>query len=412
MRVTTHNSRRGLAKHNDRQFDLSHADHIDPTRTANNITWTIYGDGATFDDIERRYYREQFGAHLAAQAERYAATGHPERAKTVDDYLQAPRTCPEEELLYIGDKDNHAPADTLRAVVADYLAWRAQAYPQVVTLDWALHTDESGAPHVHVRSVWIGHDRDGAACVSQSKALADMGIQAPHPDKRTSRNNNPKQTYTADCRAHFVSLCQARGLDITTKPRAASLAGRDLADYQAKQAQAKLQDCIDIQGIIDAAQPTPHRAIGGRVVLAKDDYDRLAKAATVGADLLQQRDTIIGARQDAQADACDIVDRARAQAAAILRDAKGRADNVARACDRANADIAARFRAELDSLFSHDYGTDTDPMDTPAALDEPDPPAPEPVTTPQDAGDLGLFPAPDDDRDQPDLGDDDWDDLL
>ncbi|RRF90121.1 MAG: hypothetical protein DUD31_10890 [Coriobacteriaceae bacterium] len=82
--------------------------------------------------------------------------------------------------------------------------------------------------------------------------------------------------------------------------------------------------------------------------------------------------------------------------------------------DRANADIAARFRAELDSLFSHEYD-DTDTMDTPAALDdlEPDPPAPEPVTTPQDAGDLGLFPDPDpDDRDQPDLGDDDWDDLL
>ena len=62
--------------------------------------------------------------------------------------------------------------------------------PNVKFLDLALHMDEGGAPHVHVRKVWVALDKDGEMYVSQRKALEDMRIQRPNPDKKNSRYNN------------------------------------------------------------------------------------------------------------------------------------------------------------------------------------------------------------------------------
>lgn len=60
LRVTAHNARTGkdgvfTALHNDRNFDISHAEHIDPERVGQNFYWCYY-DGMTFDDAERKFY--------------------------------------------------------------------------------------------------------------------------------------------------------------------------------------------------------------------------------------------------------------------------------------------------------------------------------------------------------------------
>ena len=45
MRATNHSSREwGLARHNDRDFDIEKADHIDPGKQDENYYWNYYGD--------------------------------------------------------------------------------------------------------------------------------------------------------------------------------------------------------------------------------------------------------------------------------------------------------------------------------------------------------------------------------
>lgn len=55
MRMTVHNGRAGKngvysPKHNDRQFDISSAEHIDPERMPGNVYWNWTGKNISFED--------------------------------------------------------------------------------------------------------------------------------------------------------------------------------------------------------------------------------------------------------------------------------------------------------------------------------------------------------------------------
>lgn len=66
MRATNHSSREwGLARHNDRDFDIEKADHIDPGKQDENYYWNYYGDQElTFQQAELRFYEEAFQGML------------------------------------------------------------------------------------------------------------------------------------------------------------------------------------------------------------------------------------------------------------------------------------------------------------------------------------------------------------
>lgn len=61
-----HNARRGRygafsPKHNDRQFDISNAEHIDPERSKNNIYWHWLqkeSPQVTFEEAEAAFYEK------------------------------------------------------------------------------------------------------------------------------------------------------------------------------------------------------------------------------------------------------------------------------------------------------------------------------------------------------------------
>ena len=101
--------------------------------------------------------------------------------------------------------------------------------------------DEEGAPHFHLRQVYVAHDRDGHAIASKDKALKEMGINLPDPSLLAGRANNRKMTYTSICRARLQELARASGLEIETEPREVSRSGRRLADYQAEQARQRAE---------------------------------------------------------------------------------------------------------------------------------------------------------------------------
>lgn len=244
MRATIHNGRTShlgafTPKHNDRNFDINHAEHIDPERVKNNRYWNWTGKEITFEAAEQAFYEKHIRKHLDAQNARYRAQRHAERAKTMDEYRRSPQTCPEEVILQIGKMGDTIPADMMARIIQEQINWEQQTFPGVRVLDVALHMDEQGAPHIHERRAWVYTDRDGNFAISQNKALEQMGVEFPNPNKPRSRFNNRKMTFSRMCREHLLQICREHGLEIEEIPQEKSRSGRTLEDYQAGEAEKR-----------------------------------------------------------------------------------------------------------------------------------------------------------------------------
>lgn len=241
-RTTLHNGRKnkqGQAyspRHNDRKFDLDKAEHIDPERTKENVYWHYLqkeNPDMDFSTAEKTFYKDHFEEALKIRNSSYIQHGNKKQVKTLEEYMQ--EHCPEETIWMIGNAEDMIPAKILHNVWKEQKTWMEATFPQMNVLDWALHVDEQGAPHIHERHIFIGHDKRGLEVVGQNKALAEMGISAPNPQKPTGRHNNAKMTYTAKCREHFQEICKRHGLEIEVQPRERSEMGLSQAEYKTRQ---------------------------------------------------------------------------------------------------------------------------------------------------------------------------------
>ena len=244
MRATIHNGRTShlgafTPKHNDRNFNIKNAEHIDPERVRNNRYWNWTGKEITFEAAEIAFYEKYISAHLEAQSSRYRAQRHAERAKTMDEYRKSPQTCPEEVILQIGKMGDTIPADMMARIIQEQINWEQKTFPGVKVLNVALHMDEQGAPHIHERRAWVYTDKDGNFAISQNKALEQMGVELPNPNKPRSRFNNRKMSFSRMCREHLLQICREHGLEIEEIPQEKSRSGRTLADYQAGEAEKR-----------------------------------------------------------------------------------------------------------------------------------------------------------------------------
>lgn len=250
MRMTIHNARTSkkfgafTPKHNDRNFNIKNAEHIDPERTGGNIYWNWTGESdISFEDAEKLFYEQHCRTHLDAKNARYVAQRHPERVRTMDEYRSNPRTCPEETILMIGNKDEYIPPQTLRAICEKLKDWEETSIPGLTVLNLALHVDEQGAPHIHMRRAWIYRNENGTESISQGKTLEKAGIPLPHPDKPQGRNNNRKQIFSKQERQALYEICRGYGLEnlLEMQPREKSKSGRELEDYKAGKAEERAQ---------------------------------------------------------------------------------------------------------------------------------------------------------------------------
>lgn len=249
MRMTIHNGRAGKngaynPRHNDRNFDISHAEHIDPERMPGNVYWNWTGKkDVSFEDAERLFYEQHCRTHLDAVNQRHREQRHPERVRDMDAYRTARQTCPEETLLMIGNRDEHLPPKTLRAICEDLRNWEENTISGLKVLDIALHVDEEGAPHIHMRKAWIYRDENNVESIAQNKTLQAAGIPLPHPDKPAGRHNNRKQVFSAMERQALYEICREYGIEslLEMKPRERSRSGREMEDYKAEQAEKRAQ---------------------------------------------------------------------------------------------------------------------------------------------------------------------------
>lgn len=245
MRATIHNGRTSrlgafTPRHNDRNFNISHAEHIDPERVKNNRYWNWTGNPeTTFEAAEAAFYEKHIRQHLDAQNARYKAQRHAERVKSMDEYRKSPQTCPEEVILQIGKLGDTIPADMMARIIQEQINWEQKTFPGVKVLNVALHMNEQGAPHIHERRAWVYTDKDGNLAISQNKALEQMGVELPNPDKPRGRFNNRKQVFSRMCREHLLQICKEHGLEIEEIPQEKSRSGRTLEDYQAGEAERR-----------------------------------------------------------------------------------------------------------------------------------------------------------------------------
>lgn len=247
MRATIHNGRTSKngaynTKHNDRQFDIRNAEHIDPERVKDNRYWNWTGKEITFEAAEQIFYEKYIRKHLDAQNARYRAQRHAERANTMDEYRRSPQTCPEEVILMIGKAGDTIPADMMARIIQEQINWEQQQFPGVKVLDVALHMDEQGAPHIHERRAWVYTDKDGNLAISQNRSLEQMGVELPNPDKPRSRFNNRKQVFSRMCREHLLHICREHGLEIEEIPQEKSKSGLSHVAYMTRQEEEKAAD--------------------------------------------------------------------------------------------------------------------------------------------------------------------------
>lgn len=247
MKLTRHNGRSGKngaynPRHNDRRFNIENSEHIDPERAKKNIYWDCYRGFTTaesredagqpdfsFEQIEKAYYMEHYSCHVDAQNARNKKTRHTERNRTVEDLLKNKKTCPEESIYQIGTVDESMPPDVLLQIVYEfYEEFERRFGSHIHILDWALHLDE-GTPHIHERHVFDSRNRYGELCPQQEKALEELGISLPNPNKPKGRNNNRKQTFDVVCRTILFDITKRHGLHLDQEP---SYGGREYLEKQ------------------------------------------------------------------------------------------------------------------------------------------------------------------------------------
>lgn len=206
-----------------------------------------------FSQVEDYFYRTNFEDGLNYQNMKYKKKGNYDRIRDMDEYRESVKTCPESTLYYLGDRYHNAGADLLRLAVVAFLEWREREYPQVKTLDWALHI-EDGAPHIHERHDWIAHDEAGNLIVSQEKALEEMGVPRADEAKyqadmaaaqkitdkkqrarrvsQINRYNNRKMTYSEKCRDKMIEIARSYGIEVEDQPREAGQKGLNQARFK------------------------------------------------------------------------------------------------------------------------------------------------------------------------------------
>jgi hypothetical protein len=253
-KITTHSGRKtknGVysSRHNDRNFDLENAKHIDPEKTKDNFYYNFLSDKyymeedkknyETFKESEDNFYQNNFSNWLNTRNEKHKKSRHKERIKKMKDLQKMERYAPEEVIFQIGNKNNNDEIDNeiFWEAMSDYLEWFDNEYGEnVKLLNCGYHVDET-TPHFHIRQVFMAHDENGDLMPNQTKALEELGIQRPDPTKKKSRYNNPKMTFTERNRKKLIEICEEKGLEIDTEVENPSQKHKDLLEYKTQKLQ-------------------------------------------------------------------------------------------------------------------------------------------------------------------------------
>ena len=260
-RANVHNSRKGTngkpttAKHNDRDFDVKQAAHIESELVEKNIYWRFLETekkAPTLDEYEQQIYEKNFSDMLTERNETQIKARHKNRVQTMEQFRRNAKFCPEESLLTIGNRNNKIDGKILEDCFADFIKWHTETYPNVLLLDAALHRDEPNATdHIHLRKVWT-YQADGHLAIGQAKALEEMGIERPDLTKKETRNNNAKMTYTAQVREKWLEIAEQHGIEIEKEPQEKSRNGLTLLQLKKRTLEEQITKLENDIAVLDS----------------------------------------------------------------------------------------------------------------------------------------------------------------
>ena len=175
LKLTRHNGRAGThgtynPKHNDRSFNLSNSEHIDPERAKGNIYWDCYHgirsasdkdkQTAAFSDVEKMFYEIHYAHFVENQNARNAKIRHTERNRTIEDLLAGKKTCPEETIYQFGTLDGLALVEgkvneSKKAKIA-----RPEQAPTDYTAYWVVRPGDKAEPSMQIPGAIIGSEEE------------------------------------------------------------------------------------------------------------------------------------------------------------------------------------------------------------------------------------------------------------
>ena len=253
-KASVHNGRansKGVAynpNHNTLEQSRVNQPHIDQERIHLNQYLQYMGDGTAvghrggrggYDsrkhELER--YRQLYGEGLEARNQRYRASGHRERVKTMSQVYRDPKTAPMETIFQLGKKGSETDEQTRTKVMVgawgDVLQHLHQRYgANLIPLDASLHREET-TDHIHFRFTLGARDKFGHFMPNQNQALEAMGFQ-PDPSKPRGRYNNPLVSFTDELRETFYLACERRGVEIDREVTSGSRRQLELLDQKRK----------------------------------------------------------------------------------------------------------------------------------------------------------------------------------
>lgn len=233
MKATLHVGKGGT-KHNDRNFDVKNAKHINPELSKNNI-YIFFQPGytnETFEEMELDFYNKHYGEALKLQNEQYKEKGQKSRIKNMEYWLKNDKKKkPDEIMLQIGNKDEYYDIDVLKECAGDFFNAVHKKYgSNVQFLDCAFHVDEK-TPHGQFRYVF-DYEEDGIRKIGTNGALKALGIERPNLNEEEGRYNNRKQTFTKDLRNMWYDIIRSKGIELDTEVRNPSQKHVDTLTYK------------------------------------------------------------------------------------------------------------------------------------------------------------------------------------
>ena len=270
---------------------MGNADNIEASRTAMNLYWdcanglrtheeNLSGQYPTFTQHERNEYEKRYGGFIAGQNARNIKAGHAKRNRTVDDLLNDVRICPEETICQIGKEGDCPPPEKLLEIVQEFMDTIEERFGKHIhVLDWALHLDET-SPHIHARQVFDVENRYGEIEPKQEKALEQLGIPLPFPDKKPSKVNNRKVTFDSMCRELLLGICREHGLEVETEAIYGGRASREKNDYIIEAQQEKIAELERRNAELTADNAEKARLIAAKSAELDTKLEKLSDADT------------------------------------------------------------------------------------------------------------------------------------
>ena len=342
--------------------------------------WDLVSETSEMWTDEAEIYGRVFGRACADYAEKCKERGHPERAKTPQDVLDAQKRAGRPAIrelvcgVYPADGEEISEQESERILI-DFAGRFMDKFPSMPVLGLYFHADEQGkAPHVHIDYVPVAKRKSRGLSVSPSMsgALRDMG----YSDKVNGKTvrAHALTSWTADVNKLLEDVCAEHGVTVTHPDRDKDVQHLDTAAYKAVQdakrdAETKAQ-AIKAEADAQAAAVTQAAQEAAEEKAREIEAEAEKKAAKRLLEAESQRKMALSdaakakaeakqAREDAET-ARKAADEAKAEAAQAYEDAEKakRAKRKAKSERDSAASQLKDIRGYVEALGPDGYGLD------------------------------------------------------